>query len=319
MTPPRVAVVIPTYNRAEMVEQAVTSALGQTEPCDVVVVDDGSTDDTLERLKGFGDAITVVAQENRERGAARNAGAAAAPDADLLCFLDADDVLRRNHVSVVTELARGHPDAPLLATRSRTVNLELKPLGGPDPPTPGPLTLEAFLLGRERIAAGAMAVPRPGFEAVGGFDERRELAGSEDWLMKARLLALGTGVRADQVTLLVRKHGGNSMQNAVSMERSMLRAHDVLFHELWPHIRREPGVGALPEDMARRSRARLLMDAGIQYYAVGEMTRARELLRRAAAFDPAVVIEGKWSWTWLRSLLGSRLSRALRRWKEDRR
>lgn len=315
MSKPRVAVIIPTYNRADMVVEGVRSALDQETPCDVVVVDDGSTDDTLERLKRFGDAITVLAQENRERGAARNAGAQAAPGADLLCFHDADDLLRPNHVSVLTQLARRHPNAPLLATRARIVDVDLQPLEPVEPPPQGPLTMEDFLLGRQRIAMGAMGVPRAAYEQVGGFDERRELAGSEDWIMKARLLALGPGVRADEVTVLVRKHGGNSMQNAQSMERSMLRAHDVLFHEVWPHVRREPGVGVLPDDIAGKSRARLLVDASTQYYAVGEMSRARKLLRRAAAFDPGVVLEAKWSWTWLRTLLGPKVSRTLRRWK----
>ncbi len=69
----KIAVIIPTYNRADMVCEAVDSALGQTAPGQVIVVDDGSTDDTLARLADYGDAITVVAQENAERGAARNA------------------------------------------------------------------------------------------------------------------------------------------------------------------------------------------------------------------------------------------------------
>lgn len=319
MSAPRVAVVIPTYNRAALVVEAVESALAQRDPCHVVVVDDGSTDDTLERLKRFGDSITVVAQENRERGAARNAGAAVVPEADILCFLDADDLLRPDHVSVVSGLALRHPSAPLLATRTRTVDLDLRPLEGSEPPSPGPLTLDDFLLGRQRIAAGTVAIPRPVFDAVGGFDERRELAGSEDWLLKVRLLALGPGARADRVTVLIRKHGGNSMQDAVSMERSMLRAHDVLFRELWPRLRQKPGVGALPENIAERSRARLLLDASTQYYAVGEMGRARELLRKAALFDFGVVTEPRWSWTWARSLLGGRVSRLLRRWKRGRR
>jgi len=317
MSAPIVAVVIPTYDRADMVVEAVESALAQSEPCPVVVVDDGSTDDTLQRLREFKSAITVVAQENRERGAARNAGATLVPDADVLCFLDADDVLRPDHVAVVSDLARGNPAGTVLATRTQTVDEELRPLGRPDSGAPGSVTLEGFLLGREPLAAPATAIPRAIFEAAGGFDERRELAGSEDWLMKARALALGPGIRSEEVTVLVRKHGGNSMQNAESMRRSMLLAHGLFFKEVWPRVRGEPGVRNLPEGIAEQSRARLLVDASTQFYAVGEMEEARRLLRRAVAFDPSVMLQPKWSWTWFRSLLGPRVSRTLRRWKQS--
>lgn len=318
----RVAVVIPTYNRAPLVVEAVESALGQTAPCEVVVVDDGSTDDTLQRLEAFGDAIVVLSQENRERGAARNAGAEVVPDADLLCFLDADDLLLPDHVARLGDLARHHPHASVVVSGARTVDLDGRVLEGSGTLGPsrasGVVTLEPFLLGRERIPTSAAAFPRQAFDAVGGFDERRGLAGSEDWLLKARVLALGPGVPSPEVGALIRKHEGNSMQDAAAMEQSMLRAHEVLFDEVWPEVEDEDGARGLSPRIRERSRARLLLDAATQHYAVGAMGRARRLLRRAAVLDPTVVLQGTWGWTLLRSLLGPRLSAALRRWKRGR-
>lgn len=310
------AVVIPTYDRARMVVDAVESALAQTEPCRVVVVDDGSTDDTLERLAAFGDAITVLARENRERGAARNAGAREAAGADLLCFLDADDVMEPDHVSELTSLAAGHPGAPLVTRPVAMVDRSLRPLGPEGAEEAGPVTLEAFLLGRDRAPQGATAYRREVFDEVGGFDERRQLAGSEDWLLNARVLARGAGVRGAGVGVRLRRHPANTMGDAESMERSMLLAHRIFFERWWPEERRLSGARQLGDDVRRRSRARLLLNAATQHYAVGSMSRARSTLLEALQADPAIALDPRWAWTWLRSLLGRRLSSALRSLKE---
>ncbi|MCU0839480.1 MAG: glycosyltransferase, partial [Rhodospirillales bacterium] len=96
-----VAVVIPTYNRAHCVSEAIESVLAQTVPADeVIVVDDGSTDTTPEVLAGFGDRIIVIRQPNRGVSAARNAGIARATS-EWITFLDSDDVWYPNRVFVL--------------------------------------------------------------------------------------------------------------------------------------------------------------------------------------------------------------------------
>lgn len=89
---PRFSVVIPTYNRGRMIVETLHSVLSQTcRDFEVIVVDDGSTDDTLEHLRSFGDAVQVAQQSNAGPGAARNAGAARA-SGEYLTFLDSDDL-----------------------------------------------------------------------------------------------------------------------------------------------------------------------------------------------------------------------------------
>lgn len=304
-----VAVVIPTHDRAEMVVDAVKSALRQTVPCRVVVVDDGSTDDTRDRLRPFGDAVTVLALENRERGAARNAGAAAAKEADILCFLDADDLLRREHVARVRSALEARPGASLVTTDALLVDADLRPMGRLSGRGAGPVTLNAFLLGRETVPPSTTAIRRCAFETVGGFDERRSLAGSEDWLLAAELLSLSPGHRLAEPTVLMRKHEGNTMVDAERMERTMLLAHRLFFDT---DSANGPGHADLTPDVAERSRARLLVNAATQHYAAGEMKRTRRLLLRALRADPGVLAEPKWAWTGLRSLLGRRASGLLR-------
>ena len=89
--PPEASVIIPAYNHARFVGEAVESVLLQTAASrEVIVVDDGSTDDTARVLAGFGGRIRVIRQPNRGVAAARNAGAALA-SGDVLTWLDADD------------------------------------------------------------------------------------------------------------------------------------------------------------------------------------------------------------------------------------
>ncbi len=87
-----VSAIIPTYNRAHIICEAVDSALAQTYTnMEVIVVDDGSKDDTLALLKKYGDKIRVVAQPNAGAAAARNRGIAEARG-ELIAFLDSDDI-----------------------------------------------------------------------------------------------------------------------------------------------------------------------------------------------------------------------------------
>jgi glycosyltransferase involved in cell wall biosynthesis len=88
---PRVSVILPTYNRGWILVEAVESVLGQDYAnLELIVVDDGSTDNTKGLLLSFEDRITVIRQANRGVSAARNAGIRAATG-ELLALLDSDD------------------------------------------------------------------------------------------------------------------------------------------------------------------------------------------------------------------------------------
>ncbi len=96
--PLRVSAVIPTYNRGALVVRAVESALAQTHRLDeIIVVDDGSSDDTVERLAPYSDRVNLVRQANAGGAAARNRGVREARN-PWIAFLDSDDVWDPEHL-----------------------------------------------------------------------------------------------------------------------------------------------------------------------------------------------------------------------------
>lgn len=97
------SVVVPTYNRATLVRRAVESVLEQSvPPREIIVVDDGSTDDTREVLESFGERIRYVRQDNAGCSAARNRGVRES-DAEWIAFLDSDDTWAPEHLASMAQ------------------------------------------------------------------------------------------------------------------------------------------------------------------------------------------------------------------------
>ncbi|MDT8369019.1 MAG: glycosyltransferase family A protein [Longimicrobiales bacterium] len=308
-TPP-VSVVIATWNAAGLVPDAIEGCLAQTVRPQVIVVDDGSTDDTVPLLRErYGQAIVLLTQPNAERGAARNTGAARA-DAEILIFLDADDRLRPTHVETVLELARTRPDAALWATGGVEVDRDFRPLAPIERTPPGPITLDAFLAGDHAVLL-PFGVRARAVREIGGFVEERELMGSEDWLLTARLLARGDGVRAAAVTVEKRTHGANTMLDAAMMERAMRGTRARLFGRHRAEVAARVDAIERAEDRARRA---MLRNLAATCYGAGEMARARAIAREAAGGSlRGVLADPALRRSWLRSWLGAPLTRGLRR------
>ena len=98
------SIIIPTYNRAAFLSKAIESVLTQTYTCwELIVVDDGSTDNTKENVAQYNDErITYIYQENAERSAARNNGISRAKG-DFICFMDSDNIMLPNRLQLLAE------------------------------------------------------------------------------------------------------------------------------------------------------------------------------------------------------------------------
>jgi len=207
--PPGISVVIPTFNRAATVAAAVDSVLAQRPAVDeLIVVDDGSTDETALILAGYGDRIRVVSQANGGASAARNTGIRAAR-CDWIAFLDSDDLWRSGRVACL------HRD---LTSASERVGVHVADLvySGPN------YSERLFALtGREAPQGAARILPDPlGFalagiscqsaavrrawlDRVGGFDETLRIY--EDLALFTRLALVGPWAVTGDVVADVRR------------------------------------------------------------------------------------------------------------------
>lgn len=123
------SVIIPTYNRAHLIERAIRSALANLQPGDdIIVVDDASTDDTTSVVSRFGDPVRMVRSEQRGAGGARNVGLEHATR-DLVAFLDSDDEWDPDRLTLQREFLRRRPDVLFVFTNFRS-----KEVGAPDVP-----------------------------------------------------------------------------------------------------------------------------------------------------------------------------------------
>lgn len=181
---PFVSVVIPTYNRGWILREAVDSVLAQEYPAyEVIVVDDGSTDDTSSILRDYGNRIRVVRQENRGVSTARNRGVCEATG-NLIAFLDSDDLWLPGKLETQVDFFRTHTEVLICQTEETWVrngrrvnpkNRHKKPSGDIFEPS-----LELCL-----VSPSAVMLRRELFEEMGGFDET--LPACEDYDLWLRI------------------------------------------------------------------------------------------------------------------------------------
>jgi glycosyltransferase involved in cell wall biosynthesis len=204
---PQVSVIIPTYNRAWCLREAVDSVLTQNfRDFELIVVDDGSTDDTPRLLQEYGDAIRVFRQENRGVSAARNAGISVSRGA-LIAFLDSDDLWLQGKLARQVEFFKAHADALICQTEEIWVRNGRRVNPGKRHRKRGGMIFEPSL-DLCLVSPSAVMVRRELFDRVGLFDE--SLPACEDydlWLRVSCRFPIGL-----IETPLIVKRGGHADQ-----------------------------------------------------------------------------------------------------------
>jgi glycosyltransferase involved in cell wall biosynthesis len=223
---PRFSVVVPAYNAERLIEATIESVLAQTErDFELIVVDDGSTDATRERVGRFeGDArLTVIAQENAGTAAARNTGIAASTG-ELVGFLDNDDLWMPEYLSRMGDALDSAPDAAFAYCDAwwlddpggrirRATTFDMRP---PPPATADRDQVLATLIERNFVQNSAL-VRAAGLDRAGGFDPG--MRGTDDYELWLRLVLDGaTAVRAaDAPLMLQRAHADSQSRDFVMM------------------------------------------------------------------------------------------------------
>jgi glycosyltransferase involved in cell wall biosynthesis len=233
---PLVSVVIPSYNYGHFVAQAVESALAQTYPnLEIIVVDDGSKDDTRQRLEPYLDRIRYIYQENRGLSAARNTGIRAARG-EWVGLLDADDLWHPQKIEVQLAAVPDLDSVGLIG--SGPAEDQLPASLAPNPKTER-VGVREFLLSRRTGPSGAL-LRRTCVEQVGWFDEG--LTSIEDRDMWLRVAARFGAVIVLSPCFYYRLHQGQMSRVAWRMYENYRKVLDNFFVR-HPAYRRLRGLG----------------------------------------------------------------------------
>jgi glycosyltransferase involved in cell wall biosynthesis len=233
---PEVTVVIPTRDRRSLLLRTLRSALAQEGvPLEIVVVDDGSADNTRAAVESLGDQRVRLLRHERPRGvaAARNAGIAAAAG-EWVAFLDDDDLWAPHKLRAQLAVA-GERGADFTYTGALFVSAELDPLLVREAPAVAELH-ERIPFANPVAAGGSSVVVRAELaRAVGGFDDKLEQLA--DWDMWWRLAEGGTPAPCPETLVAYVQHAGSML---LSDARGVVREREYLDvkHGLGPEQRR---------------------------------------------------------------------------------
>ena len=212
------SVIIPLYNRELYVAQAIESALAQElAPHQIIVVDDGSTDRSVEVVEQFGDRVEIYCQPNRGCAAARNLGIEHATG-DYLAFLDSDDFWYPWTLKLVADAIRTHGQPPLIATA-------MHPFVGEAPSSIVPVKPDIKVFtdisaSRRSVATCVLIVRRDLAEHVGGFVPIN--MNGTDLEFNLRVFNQGPLVVFDAPPMLAyRKHQSNVTNSAAGTVRGI--------------------------------------------------------------------------------------------------
>lgn len=250
-----VSLVVPTYNRAALIGSTLESALAQTLSFDeIIVVDDGSTDDTEAVVRAFGDRVRYVRTANGGVQAARNLGVSFARS-PYVAFCDSDDLLAPDYLATMVLSLKRRPDIPAIycnfrnfsATRTWADKLAQAPSGWlsgarfeedlwsdiPD--------LYRRTLDFQPLFPSGLVMQKAFYARLGGFDPAFKGVGAEDWEFTLRVAeAANVGVMGRPL-VSIRRHDGNDSASALHMNLGEARilSHAVTHHAVAHRWRKE--------------------------------------------------------------------------------
>ena len=228
----RVSVIIPTYNHRDYVLQTLDSVFAQTfEDYEIIVINDGSPDDSAEVLQPLTDAgkIRYFEQANAGQSAARNRGLAVATG-EFIAFLDDDDLWPPDKLRWQVEFLDEHPDVAVIGG-------SVQPIDGQGEKVmyelfyQKPLTLESLFRGSPFVSPGQTVIRTEALRKIGGLNEK--LWGVDDYDMWFQLLKSETIEVRPQLSLCYRYHSANASNNRMKMFHNVLK----VVHTELPHAR----------------------------------------------------------------------------------
>jgi glycosyltransferase involved in cell wall biosynthesis len=236
------SVIIPAYNAAGFLSDAISCVQKQGYPkLEVIVVDDGSTDATREVVAGYSGGVRYVRQENQGAASARNHGLQLA-HGSLVAFLDADDVWTPDALKLLTQHLCDNPRTDVVLGRVQYTRWLTDGAGKQ--------AIETFGDPCISFSLDAAVFRRQIFERVGAFDASLRSSEDVDWFMRAREVGVSIDVLED-VVLFYRRHGRNLTQDRDASHRDLAHA----LKQSLDRRRRSSAPGSLPSLVPQKSAA----------------------------------------------------------------
>jgi glycosyltransferase involved in cell wall biosynthesis len=272
-----ISAIIPTYNYGRFLREAIDSVLAQTYPVlELIVVDDGSTDDTPQILASYGDRVRAIFQTNGGVGVARNRGIAQARG-EYVAFLDSDDVWLSRKLEKEIALFDADPDLGLVHSGAETFDNSGKTLVVSLSGMEGWIGPELLRLDQTVIAApgSGTIVPKRIAEEIGGFDP--ELQPSEDWDFCYRIATRYRVGFVPEVLVRYRMHGSGIHLNIPRMENGMLMALEKAFRSPDPAV----------QSLRKHAYGRIHRILAGCYFQRGEIRNFFRHMLKSVRYDPS--------------------------------
>ena len=278
---PKVSIIIPAYNRADMILTALKSVLAQTYPdWEAIIVDDGSSDNTREVVAVVKDArVRYIYQENMGLPGARNTGIRAS-SGEYVAFLDSDDAFLPEKLMLQVPVLDDDPQIGLVAGGFVEVDMNMRPLHEIRPWVKNP-TLDLLDWVRTcSFCVGSPLVRRSWLDKAGLFDENMRFV--EDWDLWLRLASMGCRMQwLKEPVYLYRMHASSMVRQAVMMKNGMIAMFDKFFAR--------PDLP--PEAAALRGEAygHAYLNAAARAMAGGDGVEGKACLTAAFEHNPALL------------------------------
>jgi glycosyltransferase involved in cell wall biosynthesis len=232
-----VSVITPCYNGAPYLQQTLQSVVSQTTPpLEVIVIDDGSTDDSAKIAEAFGPPVRVLRQANQGESVARNRGIAEARGTHVL-FLDADDLLAPHALEKLTSALDGIPNAVALMCVAWFTEDPTRPIGAIK--TPIHRRFLPAIISENFAPPHSWLTPIEMIRRAGGFAEH--LRWFEDWDLWWRVGLLDPAiVPVDYVGALYRQHARSQLATTKMADRT--RGHAMLMERMAAAILADPSL-----------------------------------------------------------------------------
>lgn len=284
---PLVSVIIPVYNGDRYIAQAIKSILQQTyTDCEIIVIDDGSSNNTHNCLQPYWHQIRYFYQDNQGVAAARNRGISESKG-KLIAFLDQDDFFLPHKLELQVGCWQANPSLGIVNSGWRVVDLEGKAIAAPEIWQHLPeLTLEAWMVWKP-VFLGAMLFGREWLARVGGFDTRLHQAPDVDLVL--RLVVAGCqSAWVERSTVCYRQHELNASRDVLAQARELEIVLDRLFS--YPNLTDEI------RELEGRSRYQSLVWSAAKLYHHGDESGTIHYLEKSADYSPYCFTEMVLDW-----------------------